>query len=115
VPSNTSQLTLFLMTAMLLVLLGLGIVAVRDAGDPLSDRKVLQAHYDLLIGRLARLDDLNAAETISTDAYRAAREEIVARLGALAIRLRKQGAPDATRPDPAHQPSAQAAKTTPSP
>jgi len=118
IPNQSNQLTIFLMTAMLLVLFGLGIVSVRDASDPLSDATILRGHYDVLVARLARLDDLHAADTISADAYRATREEIMTRLSALAMRLRnKSGTRDqnAARIDSTHQPSAQAAKTTPSP
>ncbi len=91
VPVDTSQLSTFLMMAMLIVLFGLGIVAMRDTHDPLSDPKILRNHYDLLIARLARLDDLRAADTISADAHRAAREDIMSRLSALALRMRAKG------------------------
>ena len=68
----------------------LGVVgATQRSASPLADAKVLRAHYDLLVKRLARLDDLRAAEAITPDAHRAAREELSTRLGALAMRMRE--------------------------
>jgi len=72
----------------LLVLTGIVGMAMRDRNDPLADAKVLRAHYDLLVTRLAKLDDLHAANLIPSDAYRASREELVGRLAALAMQLR---------------------------
>lgn len=116
VPVDTSQLSVFLMMAMLLVLFGLGIVALRETRDPLSDSKILRRHYDALVLRLARLDDLRAADTIPAEAYRATREDIVNRLSALALRMRAQKGGGKSRgrsgaSNPSHTP--RAAKSTP--
>ncbi len=89
VPNDAHRLALYAMIPLLLVLLALVGISQR-APNPLADPAVLQAHYDLLIKRLARLDDLRAADAIAPDAHRAARDELTARLGALAIRLRAQ-------------------------
>jgi hypothetical protein len=89
------------------VLAGVIGMSLRDRHDPLSDPQVLRAHYDLLLSRLARLDDLHAAHAIPDDVYRASREEMMGRLGALAMQMRAQGgvhAPEAAsgadRPTP---------------
>lgn len=85
------KISRFLMATVLLVLAGVVGMSLRDRHDPLSDPQVLRRHYDLLLGRLVRLDDLHAANTIPDDAYRASREELVGRLAALAMQLRAHG------------------------
>jgi hypothetical protein len=96
-PGTDENISLFLMVTVLLVLAGVAGMSLRDKHDPLSDAQVLRKHYDLLLSRLARLDDLHAANTIPNDAYRASREDLMGRLGALAMQLRAHGgvhAPD---------------------
>jgi hypothetical protein len=85
------KISIFLMLMVVFVLTGIVAMALRDRNSPLSDSEVLRAHYALLVARLARLDDLHAAHTIPDDAYRASREELVSRLGALAMHLRSHG------------------------
>lgn len=87
VPNDAHRTAVYAMVALLLALLGLVGVTQRNS-NPLTDSKVLRSHYDLLVKRLARLDDLRAAEAITSDAHRAAREELATRLGALAMRMR---------------------------
>ena len=91
-PGIDEKISYFFMVTVLLVLACVAAMSLRDRNDPLSDPQVLRAHYDLLLARLARLDDLHAAQTIPDDAYRASREELMNRLGALAMHLRAQGA-----------------------
>ena len=91
------KISRFLMVTVLLVLAGVVGMSLRDRHDPLSDPQVLRAHYDLLLARLARLDDLHAAQTIPDDVYRSSREDMMGRLAALALLLRSHGgvhAPD---------------------
>ena len=98
VPGDEQTLSIFLMCTVLLVMAGIIAMSLRDRHDPLSDPKVLRAHYSLLLSRLARLDDLHAAQTVPDDAYRASREELMGRLAVLALQLRSHGgvhAPDA--------------------
>jgi hypothetical protein len=105
-PTEDFKFSLFLMITVLLVLATIVSMALRDHKDPLSDPQVLRGHYDLLLSRLARLDDLHAAEAIPSDVYRASREELVGRLGALAMQLRAHGGihtPD--KPTPAESQS----------
>jgi hypothetical protein len=66
---------------------------------------VLRNHYDLLITRLARLDDLRATGTISQDAHKAAREALVMRLSVIAMQLRSLGKTP-PQPSPNTQPDA---------
>ncbi|HEX6789750.1 MAG TPA: hypothetical protein VF247_00440 [Candidatus Krumholzibacteria bacterium] len=91
VGTDDYKFSIFMMITVLLVLTGIVAMAMRDHHDPLSDAKVLRAHYDLLLARLAKLDDLHAANTIPSDAYRASREELMGRLAALAMQLRAHG------------------------
>jgi hypothetical protein len=100
-PTEDFKLSIFLMVTVLLVLGTIVAMSTRDRRDPLSDPQVLREHYSLLVSRLARLDDLHAANTIPDDAYRASREELVGRLAALAMQLRSHGgihAPDKGAP-----------------
>ena len=87
VPNDAHRVALYAMVPLLLVLLALVGISQRSA-NPLTNAGVLSAHYELLVKRLARLDDLRAADAVSPDAYRAARDEMTARLGALAVRMR---------------------------
>jgi hypothetical protein len=107
IPGDEESTSIFLMITVLLVLAGVIGMAMRDRHDPLSDPKVLRGHYGLLVSRLARLDDLRAAEAIPNDAYRAAREDLMGRLGALAMHLRSHGGlhhrAHAEKPEPTHQ------------
>lgn len=104
-PNDAHRVALVAMVPLLLVLLAVVGMTQRQA-DPLSDVSVLRAHYDLLVKRLARLDDLHAADAVSADAHRAARDEMTARLGALALKMRalEEGgaaAPPTGAPEPA--------------
>src|SRR5262249_36022274 len=63
-PGEDEKISRFLMVTVLLVLAGIAGMSLRDRHDPLSDPQVLRAHYDLLLQRLVRLDDLHAAHTI---------------------------------------------------
>jgi hypothetical protein len=107
IPGEEAKTSIYLMVTVLLVLTGVIGMAMRDRHDPLSDPKVLRGHYGLLVSRLARLDDLRAAEAIPNDAYRAAREDLMGRLGALAMHLRSHGGlhhkTHAETPEPTHQ------------
>jgi hypothetical protein len=87
VANDGHRVALFAMVPLLLVLVAL-IGATQRAPSPLSDARIVRDHYELLVKRLARLDDLRAAGAISEDAHGAAREEITTRLGALAMKLR---------------------------
>ncbi|HKW15804.1 MAG TPA: carboxypeptidase-like regulatory domain-containing protein [Candidatus Krumholzibacteria bacterium] len=94
------KISYFLMVTVLLVLAGVAGMSLRDRHDPLSDPQVLRAHYDLLLSRLARLDDLHTAHTIPDDVYRASRDEMMGRLAALAMHLRSHGGVHAPAPAP---------------
>jgi hypothetical protein len=104
VANDAHRVALYAMVPLLLVLLGL-VGATQRAPSPLADAQILRSHYELLVNRLARLDDLRAADAISDDAHRAAREEITTRLGALAMKMRAldTAAQDATPPADASQ------------
>ena len=98
VPNDAHRVALYAMVPLLLVLVAL-VGATQRAPSPLSDARVVRDHYELLVKRLARLDDLHAAGAISEDAHHAAREEITPRLGALAMKLRAlEATPGDARP-----------------
>jgi hypothetical protein len=103
-PGEDEKISRFLMVTVLLVMTGVVGMSLRDRHDPLADPQVLRAHYDLLLSRLVRLDDLHTAHTIPDDVYRASRDELVGRLAALAMHLRAHGgihAPDRGPSQPA--------------
>lgn len=91
IPGESEPFSRYLMVTLALVLGALAFVAMRGAGNPLNDAKVLRAHYDLLVTRLARLDDLHATGSISNDAHQAARDNLMAKLGVIALQLRTHG------------------------
>jgi hypothetical protein len=107
IPDDAHRVALLAMVPLLLVLLAVVGMTQRQT-DPLSDASVLRTHYDALVKRLARLDDLRAADAISVDAHQAAREELTTRLGALALRLRALDEGAATSPPTAAQKAARA-------
>ncbi|HEU4930239.1 MAG TPA: hypothetical protein VFU38_10465 [Candidatus Krumholzibacteria bacterium] len=104
IPNEAHRVALYAMIPLLLVLLALVGVSQRTP-NPLADTAVLKTHYDLLVKRLARLDDLRAADAISDDAHRAARDEMTARLGALAVRLRALTEAGSVPPPSAEEPA----------
>lgn len=111
VASKSEVFSRYLMVTLGLVLVTLAFVALRGAGNPLNDATVLRGHYDLLLTRLARLDDLHATGAINADAHKAARESLMTRLGVIALQLRSHGG---KAPEPKHKPEAapHAAKST---
>jgi len=96
----TEAMSEFLMLALGFVFGGLALLALRTRKDPLGNADTVRAHYDTMVARIARLDDLHAAEAIPSDAYRVAREELVARAAVLAMKLRSQGDAPAPPPEP---------------
>jgi hypothetical protein len=111
IDSSSESLSLFLIAALLFTFMGMVAIALRDRADPLLDPGILRRHYDIMIARLARLDDLRAAEAIPDDAYRAAREELLARTAVLAMRLRAAGTDYQPSPQAGHAAPAAAPRT----
>jgi hypothetical protein len=101
--SQSEPFSRYLMLTLGLVLGTLAFVALRGSGDPLDDPKVLRSYYDILVTRLARLDDLHATGAVSKDAYKAARESLMTKLGVIALQMRAHGVKD---PGPRHKPEA---------
>jgi len=110
VPDAAHSIALFSMVPLLLVLLALVGTTQRQV-SPLSDAGVLRAYYDALVKRLARLDDLRAADAVSVDTHRAVRDEMTARLGALALKLRTLEEAPSPPATPAPSPDAPPART----
>lgn len=94
VPNEMEDVSLMMMVIVLLALLAFMGIAVQGGGDPLDQPAKLRAYYEVLLKRLARLDDLRHAEAIPTDVYRHRREELKSQLAALMQRLR-DSEPDA--------------------
>ncbi|MDH5627875.1 MAG: hypothetical protein OEY69_06230 [Candidatus Krumholzibacteria bacterium] len=103
VAGQSESFSRYLMGTLGLVLGTLAFVTLRGSSDPLNDPKVLRGYYDLLVTRLARLDDLHATGSISNDAHKAARESLMTKLGVMALRMRAHGG---KAPEQQHKPEA---------
>lgn len=88
-PNAMEETSIIIMVIMLLALLALAGVSVHGVESPLEQRDGVQAHYETLARRLARLDDLHAAETIPADVYPVKRAELKQQLASLRYRLEK--------------------------
>lgn len=101
VPNRMENPSILLMVGTMLALLALTGVAMRGAENPLDRREHLQSHYDLLLKRLARLDDLHGTGVVAPDVYRAKRAELKNQLASLMYRLRSgKGKTKRTRREP---------------
>jgi len=87
VPNAMEASSLILMLLILLALAAFTGIATYGSVDPLSRRENLDSWYNLLVKRLAKLDDLHAAQAIPSDAYRLRREELKTQLASLMVRI----------------------------
>lgn len=98
VASNSDSISLVVMLSVLLVLTVLiGISA--STPDPLRQPKRVRAYYEVLVRKLARLDDMARTEVITDEVYRAKREELKGQLTSLAQRFRDTSADVPREPD----------------
>jgi len=86
-PPRGESTSFMLMVIVLLALLAFVGIAAHGAVNPLNQSKQVRAYYDLLLKRLAKLDDLNSAGMIAPDVYAAKRTELKTQLAALRYRL----------------------------
>lgn len=87
-PNPMEEVSLMLMFIVLLALLAFMGITIHGGKSPLDQPSSLRAYYELLLRRLAKLDDLRHAEVVSADVHRAQREELKGQLAALLYRLR---------------------------
>lgn len=86
-PAESEDTSILIMVVVLLALVALMGISVRDDTNPLSEDDRVRDYYELVLKRLARLDDLHEAETVPSDVYRAKREELKTQLASLRYRL----------------------------
>lgn len=94
-PNAMEEASIMVMVIILLALLALTGVSIHGVANPLEEDERLRAHYDKLVQRLARLDDLYAAQTIPVDVYPVKRAELKQQLASLRYRLQPASASDA--------------------
>jgi hypothetical protein len=75
------------MVVLLLALLAFVGVSQQGAHNPLDDPKQLRRWYELVLKRLAKLDDLHEAQTIPGEVYHIKRAELKNQLASLMLRL----------------------------
>ena len=87
-PNPMEEVSLIMMFIVLLALLAFMGITIHGGKSPLDQPSSLRAYYELLLRRLAKLDDLRHAEVVTADVHRAHREELKGQLAALLYRLR---------------------------
>ncbi len=93
VPNETHRVSVALMVALTLALLGLiGFVAGKPRSGKI-EREVLTAHRNKLLDQLARLDDLYKMGTLSEQIYTIKRAELVGDLAQVYYRSKFDGGP----------------------
>jgi len=98
--ADSENISLIVMLSVLLILTALvGVSAATP--DPLGQPERVRAHYEMLVKRLAKLDDMAQADMISNEVYRVKREELKGQLASLINRigLATAGMPAPTSPD----------------
>jgi hypothetical protein len=79
--------SILLMVAILLALVAVVGVGMRGATSPVDRYDQLSNYYDLMLRRMAKLDDLHGAGVVAPDVYAAKRAELKMQLAALKYRL----------------------------
>ncbi|MCH7549702.1 MAG: hypothetical protein IH969_09255 [Candidatus Krumholzibacteriota bacterium] len=88
VPNEMEDVSLMVMFVVLLALGAFVGISIRGGESPLCQPSRIRAYYEVLLRRLARLDDLRHTEVISDEVHRAQREELKGRLASLMYQLR---------------------------
>jgi hypothetical protein len=83
VPNRMENPSILLMVAILLLMLAVLGMSARGAISPLNQPDQLAAYYQVLLKRLARLDDLNEAGAVAHDVYKVKRAELKNQLASL--------------------------------
>lgn len=87
-PNAMEEASLMIMVILLLALTAFMGITLHGTRDPLSDPENLRRYYETLLRRMARLDDMLAAQAIPADVHRAKREQLKTQLGSLMRRMR---------------------------
>jgi hypothetical protein len=87
VPNEAEQLSLVLMVILLLALVAFTAIAMREPRVAGAEALRLSQHRNVLIHRLAKLDDLSEMGVIPSAAYHAKRVELKNHVASLTFRL----------------------------
>ncbi len=87
IPNDAESLSTLLLFILLLALAAFSGIALREKDAARADAATLGEHRDLLVARLARLDDLHEAGAAPGTAYQFKRAEIKNQIASLMIRL----------------------------
>jgi hypothetical protein len=89
VPNNTEGLSILMMTILGLALLAFVAVASREQSDIGARVKQLEEHRQLLVRRMARLDDVHESGAIPGAAYQTKRMELKNQVASVVLQLNK--------------------------
>lgn len=87
IPNRMENPSILLMVGVMLAMLAVIGFATRGTTSPIDKPERLNAYYQLLLKRLARLDDLNEAGAVAHDVYKAKRTELKNQLASLQYRM----------------------------
>ena len=113
IPNDMQAASVLVMVVLLLALLAFIGVSQPGSHSPLDDPKQLRRWYDLVLKRLAKLDDLHEADTIPNEVYHLKRAELKNQLASLMLRLQHLDSGERKRAKSARA-AARAAGTPPS-
>lgn len=108
VPNPSEKLSLAVMVILLLTLITLVVMTMREHRVTASAPEGLEAHRDVLLRRLAKLDDLFSTGVVSRDAYEAKRLEIKNQAASLTYRMHGEDRPRRRRRRPSEPPNEEA-------
>lgn len=87
VPNIMEDLSFIVMAILLIALLVIVVMALRETQAPLEQNAQLKRHKDVLVTRLAKLDDLYETKAVPPAVYHAKRSELKNQLASLIYRL----------------------------
>jgi hypothetical protein len=87
IPNATENLSFTVMAVLLIALLVIIIIALRETQAPVELNAQLERHKNVLLTRLAKLDDLYETQAVPAAAYYAKRSELKNQLASLIYRL----------------------------
>lgn len=87
IPNDAESLSILLLAILLLALATFSGIALREQDAARADATSLGEHRDLLVARMARLDDLHEAGAVPGAAYQIKRAEIKNQIASLMFRL----------------------------
>jgi hypothetical protein len=91
VPNSADSLSILMMAILLLALLAFAGIALREPRADGAESIHLKEYRDVLVGRLAKLDDLNQTGAIPAAAYQSKRAELKHQIASLMYRLNPSG------------------------